>query len=382
MGIPQVDMMELTGNVGIPLRERAYAQKRVLFMTPQVIANDLSRGLVPAHQLKLIVVDEAHRAQGDYAYCTVIRELNKSAETSQFRVLALSATPGTDLQAVKLMLQNLHISHIELRNEDSPDIVPYTFQRKIEKIVVPLSTELLAFKNKVLSVLEHFVRRLTKIGALSRRSNSTNPQHYSKFGLITARDEFRRNPPARLDRSTLGMAEGDFASAISLYHAYELLIQHGMRSFYNFMDKTLEDAKGPSRRLRSELQRLPVWNEVMSEMREKFVGDADHSRLNASGPRVLTQIPSQLNSSRQGEEIVLGHPKLEKLKELVVDHFRTKQREEPDSATRVMIFSQYRDSVQEITACLDAFKPLIKVMEFVGQAGKKGKVRIKLESSN
>jgi len=34
-----------------------------------------------------------------------------------------------------------------------------------------------------------------------------------------------------------------------------------------------------------------------------------------------------------------------------------------------MIFSQYRDSVQEITACLHSFKPLIKVMEFVGQAG-------------
>ena len=37
-----------------------------------------------------------------------------------------------------------------------------------------------------------------------------------------------------------------------------------------------------------------------------------------------------------------------------------------------MIFSQYRDSVEEITACLHAFKPLIKVMEFVGQAGTKG----------
>ena len=34
------------------------------------------------------------------------------------------------------------ISHIELRSEDSPDIVPYTFERKIEKVMVPLGDEL------------------------------------------------------------------------------------------------------------------------------------------------------------------------------------------------------------------------------------------------
>ena len=45
-----------------------------------------------------------------------------------FRVLALSATPGTDIQAVRAMLQNLKISKIELRNEESPDIVKYTHQ--------------------------------------------------------------------------------------------------------------------------------------------------------------------------------------------------------------------------------------------------------------
>ena len=37
----------------------------------KVMSNDLSRGLFPADQVKLLVVDEAHRAQGDYAYCQV-----------------------------------------------------------------------------------------------------------------------------------------------------------------------------------------------------------------------------------------------------------------------------------------------------------------------
>ncbi len=94
MGIPQVEMMEMTGEVRIKLREKAWQQKRVLFMTPhvsgekasfnlhifpyvtvlysfQIMSNDLNRGLFPADKIKLVVVDEAHKAQGDYAYCQV-----------------------------------------------------------------------------------------------------------------------------------------------------------------------------------------------------------------------------------------------------------------------------------------------------------------------
>lgn len=37
-------------------------------------------------------------------------------------------------------------------------------------------------------------------------------------------------------------------------------------------------------------------------------------------------------------------------------------------ATRVMIFSQYRDSVQEIATMLEQHQPLVKVMSFIGQS--------------
>ena len=83
-------------------------------------------------------------------------------------MLALSATPGTDIQAVRAMLQNLKISRIELRNEESPDIVKYTHQRKIEKVVVGLGEELKCIKEKYLAVLEHFVKRLSQSGVLGK----------------------------------------------------------------------------------------------------------------------------------------------------------------------------------------------------------------------
>ena len=114
---------------------------------------------------------------------------------------------------------------------------------------------------------------------------------------------------------------------------------------------------------------MPVWNEIMADLREKFSGDSNHSRLNNSRPQLLTQF----GTSQKPDiiEFPLGHPKLEKLRDTVVAHFNAKKAE--NVATRVMIFSQYRDSVQEITAMLHMYKPLVKVMEFVGQSGVNGK---------
>ena len=54
----------------------------------------------PNAQMVLLVVDEAHKATGNYAYVTLVREI--MAQTSHFRVVALSATPGTDFVAIQV----------------------------------------------------------------------------------------------------------------------------------------------------------------------------------------------------------------------------------------------------------------------------------------
>ena len=55
---------------------------------------------------------QAHKATGDYAYVGVVREI--AAATSRFRVLALSATPGTEPKKVQDVLDNLKIHRIEV----------------------------------------------------------------------------------------------------------------------------------------------------------------------------------------------------------------------------------------------------------------------------
>ena len=49
-------------------------------------------------------------------------------------------------------MDNLLVSHIELRTEDSIDIKPYTHERKVEKVVVPLGEELTSVKEEYVQV--------------------------------------------------------------------------------------------------------------------------------------------------------------------------------------------------------------------------------------
>lgn len=59
------------GSLGPGKREKAWREKRVYFLTPQVLTNDLSRGSCPAPLVRCLVIDEAHKALGNHAYCQV-----------------------------------------------------------------------------------------------------------------------------------------------------------------------------------------------------------------------------------------------------------------------------------------------------------------------
>ena len=82
--------------------------------------------------------------------------------------------------------------------------------------------------------------------------------------------------------------------------------------------------------------------------------------------------PSQMTS------LAVGHPKLAKLEEIVLEHFvqfQDDNADDPEATTRVIIFSEYRDSVNEITEVLNQHRPIVRVMSFIGHssAGKASK---------
>lgn len=73
--------------------------------------------------------DEAHKGTGDYAYAQIVRYMMHA--NPNFRVLALTATPGGTPDAVQALVDSLHISRIEIRNEDSLDLRQYMHRKVI-----------------------------------------------------------------------------------------------------------------------------------------------------------------------------------------------------------------------------------------------------------
>jgi ERCC4-related helicase len=98
-----------------------------------LLVRSLLSVLTPGNASFFLSTDEAHRATGDYAYNQVVRFL--MAKNPHFRVLALTATPGNNPEAVQLLIDGLHISRIEIRDEDSLDLKQY-----IHKKVDPFRT--------------------------------------------------------------------------------------------------------------------------------------------------------------------------------------------------------------------------------------------------
>ncbi|KAM5339163.1 Fanconi anemia group M protein isoform 2-T2 [Glossophaga mutica] len=357
MGIPQSHMAEMTGSTQASTRKEIWCSKRVIFLTPQVMVNDLSRGACPAAEIKCLVIDEAHKALGNYAYCQVVRELVKY--TNHFRILALSATPGSDIKAVQQVITNLLIGQIELRSEDSPDILPYSHERRVEKLVVPLGEELAAIQKAYVQILESFASSLIQRNLLMRR----DIPNLTKYQLILARDQFRKNPPTNFVGIQQGIIEGEFALCISLYHGFELLQQMGMRSLYFFLCGIMDGTKGMTR-TKNELSRNKDFMKLYSHLECMFA-------------RTRMASASDTSIKNEEKEFFYSHPKLKKLEEIVVEHFKSwnaqNTSEKKCDKTRVMIFSSFRDSVQEIAEMLLQHQPMIRAMTFVGHASTKGK---------
>ena len=137
-----------------------------------------------------------------------------------------------------------------------------------------------------------------------------------------------------------------------------------MRSFYAFISQSANEGYS---RTKAELSRNGNFKRIMSSLHEKIGSclESEHPQLNGSMYCPSIEIKG---------EFFYSHPKLKKLEEVVLSHFMSQENSETKSATRVMIFSQYRESVCEIADMLSLQSPLVRVMSFIGH-GKKGQTQ-------
>lgn len=337
-GIPRSATTMLIGGVSQGLRAEEWKEKRVFFMTPQTLMVDLKAGYVEPKKIVLLVVDEAHRATGAYAYVEVVSFLRRF--NASFRVLALTATPGADVEAVQKVIDGLDISKVEIRTENSMDICNYVHQRKIEKHVFQNSDEMEMCMDLYSQALQPLASTIAGMNAYW----SSNPIDFTPFGCQQARAKYMKGQGLYANAGVKATVHSIFSILASISHGMELLKYHGMRSFYIKMKEFQEEAKKGKSKYKKQVLDSDAWKKLMVRL---------HGWVN--------------------DDNFVGHPKLEFVQQVILDHFvnagdgRAVEGAAP-SQTRIMVFAHFRDSAEEIARVLKRHDPMIRPRVFVGQS--------------
>ncbi|KAG6832231.1 hypothetical protein H0H92_004196 [Tricholoma furcatifolium] len=315
-GIPGCDAAELTGQIARAARGRLWKEKRIFYMTPQTLVNDLVIENCDVRDIVLLVIDEAHRATGDYAYNQVVRFL--MAKNPHHRILALTATPGGNPDAVQNLVDGLHISHIEIRDENSLDLKQYIHHKRIEQHIINMSEDVNKVKNPLAALIN--VRKFL-------------PQ----FSIYISKEK-------QNTREISSLLETEVEGTLGMCHTYIQELSHSADE-----DSSSAPGKAAASAKKKGLREDPMFQAVLRELeKQKVCGFSPH-------------------------------PKMDRVRTLIIDHFAQRLPDEgdgPHDETRAMVFVTFREAVDEIVEALNAEQPLIRAHKFIGQGtdkqGKKG----------
>ena len=315
------DFAMFTGDTSPAERTRAWEACRVCFATPQVIKNDCLAGRYSLADVVLLVVDECHRAVGNYAYVFLAGHYCTAAKDPL--LLAMTASPGGDQAKVQEVCNNLRIEAVETRVETDEDVRPYIHERDIQYVDVYLPEELQA----ALVVLRGLVEsRLGRLAKLNFRVPKPDKLSMKALNALNAQIQQRirtRDPSAFIAASL-------HAECMKLRHAISLAETQGSEALKHYLARL--GAEGVS--------------SAGSKASKRLVADPAYKSLVEA-------------AAGWKEEL---HPKASIVRELVREQLAA----HPES--RIIVFATYRDTVQTLVDTLTAAG--IACERFVGQASR------------
>lgn len=311
-----------TGYVKPEKREELWKKAKIFFSTPQGLENDILNNRINLREVSLLGFDEAHRTVGDYSYVWIAK---KYEQTSRFpRIIGMTASPGSDLEKINEVCQNLHIEDIEIRSDDDPDVKPYIQDIKINWLTVEFSEEL----KHIHSYLETCYK--TKLKAVKEKGYIHNVETLTKKELLGIQAALHGELARNRNDFDVMKAISLIAEALKVQHALELIETQGLEPLFKYLSK-----------LQSEATKTKV-KAVINLVKD----------INFRSALIKTENAVKNN---------IIHPKLEKLKEFLKDKVKPEM--------KVIIFNQYRDSANNILEEINKI-PNIKAKLFVGQQKK------------
>lgn len=307
-----------TGETPPEARELAYRTADVVCSTPQVVQNDIVAGRFDLGGVTLLIVDEAHRAVGNYAYVFIADAYRRQHLAG--RVLALTASPGARPEKIREVTDNLGIEGVEVRTEQDEDTRPYVQDTDVEWKLVAVPESLKRAATLLRAMYDEAVQALRLAGGI--------PPHIrlvSRKALLDAQRVLQARVRSGEQDATLFRALSAQAAALKLAHALELVETQGVGATLQYIERLLADTSKAAKA-------------IMTDPRTK-------------------QAVGLLGDSK------VDHPKLRQVAVLL----RQQLKEKPDA--RILVFTNFRDTAEVLVEALRSVET-VKPARFVGQASR------------
>ncbi len=299
-----------TGTVRRPVREGSWETADLVFATPEIVQNDLVADRYHLSDVALIIFDEAHHAVGKYVYVPIAARYAAERPVGG-RVLALTASPGGKDERIEEVVGALRVTRIEARTRDDPGVQEYVQPVEVDYRWVELPPAAVRIQELLTTAAHATARKLQKMGYLRKKPITS----LSVKDLIALRAEIFARPGPMVRR--FGPLFHQLV-LLHLHHAQERLETQGLGPFLQYLDR-LQSKEKPSRGDLAVLK-LPEVVQARSEAQ------------------------AFLATSREP-----SHPKLDALTELVRETLAAPR----DHPPRVLVFAQYRDTIQTIQSSLE-----------------------------
>ena len=309
---------------------------RLVFSTPELVKNDILQRRLSLKDFSLIVFDEAHRAVKDYAYTFIAKQYLQDCSCPV--ILGLTASPGSEINKIQEICDNLFIERLDYKTEEDADVRRYINRIDLKWTWFDLPSEYQYIRSILKTMLDERLNWL-----VTRNMIKKNSKRIFKRDLISLGEQLRQNLDSILgdERRSLYLALMQQSVALSLMYCIELMESQGFYSLETFLNrKKLEDSK--SHRMLLSDNRMKEVNRLIEQL------EIEHPKIEYLIKILKERFDSQFNLNRNSNlaDSVLG------------------------KNSRVLVFTQCRDTVQHLVELLNKNK--MKASGFVGQSDRQG----------
>lgn len=207
--------------------KRNWEEGQLVIATPHVFMADRKKGLVNEHMFNLLIVDEMHKAEGQYPYVPIASRFVRLEK----EILCLSASPGSDYEAIRYMESTYDITRWVTADIEKP-----VTKHHLEKI--ELSPELKYAEAYFKTDYRKNLRMLSRLLADSGHETIVSVDEENPF-LTQEQNNHLGKIVDNLPKPTLYEAKFFFAKQYKLSYLFRLLMTESYQSFLSQVEEVL-----------------------------------------------------------------------------------------------------------------------------------------------